>query len=309
MSSFRASSASATVWILATASASAAPLGESGASPRTPTCGRQSSVEAIESTAKGLATASAKAFQCSKTLCSLSVYEGKSKGEDIGNVTFVWARLPPAAARMHVQLIERRSTIPTLFESYASTQPALVVTGAFFTSAGNRDGETKSVAEGLHIAKSRKLVDMSRKGMGGVLGMTNQGLSIDSVSLARTKVRDYAEAIQSVPILVDHGKVSASFDPRDCPSNRVAVGVDAAGNVHAFGAFARRNKALTLFEFAQVIASAAKAKGATDISVLNFEGAAAAQIYVPALKKHFGQNDSTLEYFIASVLLLGAQQK
>ena len=244
-------------------------------------------------------------FPCAKQQCQLHVYRELGDEAPRPGLTLVWIVVPAKSASIKLQIPDRTADVRSIYkDSPADGHSAVTVTAGFFARQGD-----KRYPIGLHVTGSKIMHPMAdfrgRDGnpMGGVVALKESGLVIEGLVKARKNVGQYVEAVQSKPILVESGSNGVAIESHSDPfHNRVAVGVDDSGAVHVFGAFASNMKALTLFEFSDILVRLAQRSRLSNLNVINLDGGPSAHLYVPSRDLHFG---SVGVGYVPSVLLVG----
>lgn len=237
-----------------------------------------------------LAADKVKTFPCkpntTTTTCKVAEYTDNRVNAPRVKLQFVAIEIPKAVAGF---LVKPGPTVGAdQFLAYQTIAEGAIVgiSGGFFKD---------SHPIGLHVSNKKSfsnLADLGGKKEGGVLAMTSAGITLDTRNqVTDSRVKDYSEAVQGTPILLLNGEVAVKAARGN--ANRVAVGLDSAGNAHIFGMFADYD-AVSLFEFARSIEEFAKKRKILGLTVLNLEGARQSHIYLPRSplmnggKQHFG---------------------
>ncbi len=215
----------------------------------------------------------------------LVIHKQTDRGKPREGLTVAWVILPRGSVRMFVEAKPVETSIIPAYERSAEPKDVVVTSGGFFETYNT------CVPEGLVISNKTTVVERKDKKFGGFLLSGEKGiLSIKPIS--EKLPAGIENAIQGDPILVRNGVVDNISPDNGGVSNRVAVGLRTNGDIVIAGAFADRTEALTLFEFASLLAVPIQQSGPGVDVALNLEGFRQAHMYIPsapAAYRHFGE--------------------
>ena len=207
--------------------------------------------------------------------------------------TLVWLELNPADVRLSV---DAQAHFDDITHSAVDRSVVALVSGGMWRGAYDAQWRQRK-ADGLVVASGALKGGLNATDAGGVAVICGADVSIlpmsafpkqtveKSVVLPCTKAAP--SALQSNVLLVRDGEADSFRD--DSAANRMAL-CAGKGKVVIAGAFNSVGHALTLQQFADFVAAAARKRKIASLSALNLDGACAAQLFIPQIKAHYGCN-------------------
>lgn len=168
-----------------------------------------------------------------------------------------------------------------IFEKNKSRNDIVITNGGFHELNLNNE----RVPMGLVISRHQIRSPKTSWRIGGVIFKIKD--SIGLVHISRLQELGFDEALQSYPMLVEDSKNGIKSNDSKY-ADRTCIGITNHNELIVCGAFNDVGTSITLFEFAEFLASVKK-KPRPDIkTALNLDGGPSAHIYFPNLKKHYG---------------------
>lgn len=207
----------------------------------------------------------------------------------------------PSSYSLTVDDIRRSGQPSAIFAAVERPGSDLVlVNGAFF---GTDDGQ-RFYPLGLLINGSKRLNVIKNWKSGGVLFCTRDLPARIAPISAFAESRDIVEAVQSKPILVENSRNGIRAENHEW-ANRTAVALRNENTLIVAGAFAPGNKAISLYEFAEILCRPLSEGGAAAEWALNMDGGPGAHISVPAAHLQLGSEGST---FVTNIIRLSVRR-
>lgn len=199
-------------------------------------------------------------------------------------LTLLALTLPAAAVEWQVVPVARRGRSADLLRQLPCADPWVLTSGGFY----GRDAEGKPMPLWLSIAGGRVLSPFVGRRYGGVMAR-KPGQTRTHIFPVRQfpHAEPWAEALQSSPLIVDQGRNDMHRDDGK-RFNRLAIGLDAAGNLMILGAFRANLRAVSLYAFAEIALAVGQRIGFDLEQALALDGGPSARIYLPGSGRFWG---------------------
>jgi uncharacterized protein YigE (DUF2233 family) len=211
----------------------------------------------------------------------LDVLEEKNPQSPKYGLSLVWLVMPAAEVQWRISEPRTLANANATFAQAADTEDIIIESGGYF---GNKEDGT-NIPIGLVIAAGKQTSAKAHWKSGGVLIKRSGETGI--VPIAAFTPDGITEALQSKPLLVKSGAMDILSNQPDL-YNRTAIGLDATGNYICVGAFIDSGRALSLFEFAELLCRLREAGGPIIRDALALDGGPSSHLYIPCIHKHFG---------------------
>jgi phosphodiester glycosidase len=212
----------------------------------------------------------------------LDVLEDRNPDSPKRGLSLVWIVMPVGEVEWTISEPRVSANVNAIFARTAGAEDIIVESGGYF---GDKEDGTK-MPIGLVFTAGHQTSAKARWQSGGILVKKNAETKIVPTS-AFTAKEAITEALQSKPILVKDG-ATGILSNRPEFFNRTAVGSDAAGNYICAGAFTDDGRAVSLFEFAELLCRLREIGGPMIHDALALDGGPSSHIYIPSIQKHFG---------------------
>jgi exopolysaccharide biosynthesis protein len=197
-------------------------------------------------------------------------------------LTLAWVIIPSHHYLLTVKDVQQEGDASNIFGGIECAGSPVIVNGGFY---GYADSSNRRIPMGLVVASGKNVSSLWRWKTGGAV---LDGLKEKIVPVARLKGAGHPQnALQSMPMLVWNNK-NGIWQEGGPAVNRVAVGVTRDNDWIVIGAFGSEGLGVTLKEFADLILALPRLGGAFVVSALNMDGGPSAHMYVPKMKKNFG---------------------
>lgn len=216
---------------------------------------------------------------------------------DRAGLTLVWALLP-GPVTVGITDLRQFGAPYELFTKFVPPQATAAINGGYF--GYNTSG--KAIPLGLVVSNGKTTNPLMQWTSGGVLVQT-PGQDVEIFPIASRRPRAPATALQSKPLLVEHGRVAIRGE--DARFNRAAVALTNEGVLVA-GAFDSFGRALSLKEFATFLVALRELDGIVVETSLNMDGGPGAHLYFPRLKRQYGDQGNN---FVPNLVYLTRTDK
>jgi hypothetical protein len=207
-----------------------------------------------------------------------------TRDTDYYGVTLVWVTLP-RTADMRIVPWGRPGNLSSVYDTIGrQTSATVVFTGGYIDSSTSDSCTSKGLIK--MAAQPKPLSALFPWQYGGVFIQAGGRFSIVPIADYRASPPPSDWALQSEPILIARGQVDRIPD-KDGKASRVALALDRTGLPVVIGSFGAQN-GLRLFDFARFLALSGSVGGPDLVTALNLDGGPLAHLFVPELKRHFG---------------------
>ncbi|TFW26537.1 phosphodiester glycosidase family protein [Duganella callida] len=215
---------------------------------------------------------------------NLTVHTFSPKSDALRNgmhYVFIETNCPKCSPQIRV--VKQFGNSYDIYRNATPMSAVVAINGSFF----GYDAKGQRIPLGLVVAdgvRKNRPIGWDR---GGFLVHDKKGNTrIIPVHNYKPSINDFS-VLQSKPLLVESGKNGIYKDDGE-RFNRTAVAISTSGKVIIAGAFEGFGRAASLYEFAQFLLSIKCSDGSTIKWALSMDGGPGAQIYVPAIKRNFG---------------------
>jgi hypothetical protein len=202
--------------------------------------------------------------------------------------TIAVVSVPLARARIIVEPVVKHGAVETIHGGLAKAGDVAVVSGGFFGRNGAPDG--------LVLADDSVHNELAAWTEGGVLTQRNGRIAIVPISAFRLGGDEHA--LQSKPILVRNRTIDGITPAQMTMADRIGVAIR-GDELLIVGAWRDDGRAITQFEFAQLLALRRAEGGLGVDSALGLDGGPSAHLFLPSQRRHFG---ATPENYVPNVI-------
>lgn len=185
------------------------------------------------------------------------------------------------SARIKIIPVNDYGQTTSIYKSLNCNEHSVRLTGAFY--AISESGARYPI--NLVISEGKTLSNFERTKFGGVIVQVDNKIDIVRVSkITAPVVAD--EALQSSPIVTWESKNDMLRDDKQY-FNRIAFGFG-EHSLNFAGAFSQDGRAVSLFEFAQILEAMPDITGSKISKMIALDGGPSAHIYISAIDTHLG---------------------
>ena len=198
-------------------------------------------------------------------------------------LTFAWVEFDNVKKNILVKEVLRFDDSYAIYKSETPANALLSINGGFF----GYDANKRYIPLGLVISDGT-IVNRKIAWSGGGILLQKKGEHAKITKARKFKVSSgILQAVQSKPLIVEDSQVAIYSDDKE-RFNRTAFGVFPSGRIFVAGAFESFGRAVSLYEFAQLVTSIESAQGERPVTAIAMDGGPGSQIYIPQLKLHYG---------------------
>ena len=174
-------------------------------------------------------------------------------------------------------------------------------------SAGFHDSDNRPI--GLFVQNGQIISDLYYWKVGGIFYQRKEFFAIAHVRdwTPSSKIpNDLTYAIQSKPLIVEHAQNGIVRDNGKL-FDRMAIGFTTNGDILVAGAFRSNGRAISLYDFGELLSIPKKEGGPDGRTVLGLEGGPGAHLYLPGVdNSHYGYDG---EDFVVNTINIGRSCK
>ena len=198
-------------------------------------------------------------------------------------LTLCWTELPSTAKLIGVKDLREYGASYEIYSRAVPGNAVAAINGGFF----GYDSKGNHIPLGLVIADGKQKSPAIKWSTGGII-LQKSDLTSEIVPMKKfASGGGIASALQAKPLLVEDGDVAIRGDD-NARFNRTAIALTKSGRIVLAGAFESFGRALTLKEFAFLLAILRLLTGAEVQTALAMDGGPGSQLYFPGAKLHYG---------------------